>query len=56
LNTFGLNDRLFKDVTELMDRGLPKPIDWDEVDSILKEERERSMDWIKKALLDNYKK
>ena len=56
LNTFDLGDRLFKGASEVIEKGFPKPINWDKVHSILEKERERSMEWIKEALLDDYKK
>ena len=52
LDTFGLNDRMYKNIEDLSFENIMKPIDYDRVHKILESERERSMKWIREALLD----
>jgi len=52
METFNLNDRLFKNADDIRSEDLLKPIDYDRVHSILKKEQERSMEWIRKVLLE----
>ncbi|MDY0236844.1 MAG: polysaccharide pyruvyl transferase family protein [Gudongella sp.] len=52
LDTFGLNDRLYSSVDDVTYEKMMEPIDYDRVNAILERERERCLDWIKKALLD----
>jgi Coenzyme F420-reducing hydrogenase, beta subunit len=53
LEMFGLEDRLFRTVEDICLEDIMKPIDYDKVHSILEKERKKSMDWVKKALLDD---
>jgi len=52
LDTFGLNDRMYKSIEEISFENIMKPIDYDRVHKILEQERKRSMDWLREALLD----
>jgi len=52
METFGLNDRLFKNADDVRSEDLLKPIDYDRVHSILRKEQERSMGWIRKVLFE----
>ena len=52
METFGLNDRLFKNAEDIRSEDLLKPIDYDKVHSILRVEQDRSMKWIRKVLFE----
>jgi len=50
LDTFGLNDRMYKTIDDVSFENIMKPIDYNRVHKILEQERKRSMDWIREAL------